>query len=192
MSVIQIKQKSNDVFELPDGSIAYTMKKALTEYRKIRRVKYTVEDLIMFTLYAQEDTPIRGRTLLFKEIFYFERELFDKKELEDCKFVPYYYGPYSFHVANKLQYLISVGLIEKGGRKIDEFRLTSKGKKLIKNKYNTITPKIRNKMEDLRIGLDQHGNKILKAIYKRERFRKYVLNSRVSYKYKLITWGKKV
>lgn len=192
MSVIQIKQKGDEVFELPDGSIAYTMRKALVEYKKIKRVKFTTEDLIMFTLYAQEETPIRGRTLLFKEIFYFEQELFNKNELEDCKFIPYYYGPYSFHVANKLQYLLSAGLIERTGKKIDEFRLTSKGKRHIKNKYNTITPKIRNKMEDLRIGLDQHGNKILKAIYKREKFRKYVLNSKVSYKYKLITWGKKV
>ena len=35
MSVIQIKQKSASVFELPDGSIAYTMKKHVKSTRKL-------------------------------------------------------------------------------------------------------------------------------------------------------------
>jgi len=191
--VIQIKRKSKDVFELPDGSIAYTMEKALQEYKKIELMKYSVSDLILFLLYSQEK-PLRGKTVFFKEIFYFEKEIFKKENLENCKFIPYYYGPYSFYVSNKLEYLIGSKFIKKTKQHDtgkDELVLTPLGKKTIQRKYNTLSPGVRDNIEKLRKGLDQYGIKILNIIYKDEKYKKYIVKSKISHRYKLITWGKK-
>ena len=193
VNVIQIKQKGKEVFELPDGSIAYSMKKALMEYKKIKSVEYTVVELIMLLLFAQ-DKPIRSKTVLFKELFVFEKEIFKNVNIENCKFVPYYYGPYSFYVASKIQYLIAYGFIEihrKVRSNVAEYKLTKKGEKIIKLKYIDLPVQVRRKMEELRKGLDQHGvQNILKAIYKKPEYQKYVVKSRVAHRYKLITWGK--
>ena len=48
MSVIEIKKIRKDTFELPDKSIAYTMEKAIEEYKTIKPVTYSVSDLILF------------------------------------------------------------------------------------------------------------------------------------------------
>jgi len=191
-SVIQIKKKGKDVFELPDGSIAYTMKKALQEYKKLKFVKYTVLDLILILLYSQEK-PIRGKTVFFKEMFYFEQEIFKGENLEDCKFIPYYYGPYSFYVANKLNYLIWSNLVKRTkqiGTGKDVFELTSEGKKMIERKYINLSLKVKNKVERYRMRLDQYGMKILTVIYKDKKYKKYIVKSRISHRYKLISWGK--
>lgn len=193
MSVIQIKERSKGVFELPDGSIAYTMKKAILEYKYIKPVKYTISDIILFSLYAQ-DKSVRGRTLLIKEIFLMEQEIFKDQKAQDCRFVPYYYGPYSFHVANKLNHLIIAGFIQTKpvkGRKLNEYILTKKGERFIAKKYRSLPPKIREKMENLRMALDQFGStKILNAIYLDQKYRKYVIKSKIGNRYKLVTWGK--
>lgn len=191
-SVIQIKKKGKDIFELPDGSIAYTMKKAFEEYKKLKLVKYTVSDLILFLLYSQ-DKPIRGKTVFFKEMFYFEKEIFKGENLENCKFIPYYYGPFSFYVANKLNYLIQRNFVKKtkqAGTGKDVFELTSEGKKMIERKYINLPIKVKNRMENYRMRLDQLGMKILNLIYKDEKYKKYIVKSRISYRYKLISWGK--
>jgi len=193
MSVIQIKKTGKDTFELPDGSIAYTMARALREYKKIKVVKYTVSDLILFLLYSQNKS-VRGKTLLIKEMFLLEQQIFKNQNAENCKFIPYYYGPYSFHVANKLDNLIISNLVDikkVKGRKLDEYILTNKGERFVKKKYQLLNPKIRDELEDLRMALDQYGSKrIYNAIYKDERYQKYIVKSKISYKYKLITWGK--
>lgn len=193
MSVIQIKAKSKDVFELPDGSIAYTMKRALLEYKRIKPVKYTISDLILFLLYSQ-DKSVRGRTLLIKEIFLMEQEIFKNQNAQDCRFIPYYYGPYSFHVVNKLHNLIIAGLISVKpvkGRKLTEYVLTKKGERMIRSKYKSLPPKIRDALENLRMALDQYGSsKILNAIYLDQKYQQYVIKSKIGNRYKLITWGK--
>ena len=193
VKIIPIKQKGREVFELPDGSIAYSMKKALMEYKKIKSVEYTVTDLIILLLFAQ-DKPIRSKTVLFKELFVFEKEIFKNVNIENCKFIPYYYGPYSFYVASKIQYLTVSGFIEiyrKNFDNVAEYKLTKKGEKGIKLKYIDLPVQVRRKMEGLRKGLDQHGvQNILKAIYKKPQYQKYIVKSRVAHRYKLITWGK--
>ena len=112
--LIPIIQKSKDMFILPDKSIAYSMKRASIEYEKIKPVEYTASDLILLLLISQ-DKPIRSKTVLFKELFVFEREIFKKENIENCKFIPYYYGPYSFYMANKLDTLIYFRLIKDEG-----------------------------------------------------------------------------
>ena len=38
--------------------------------------------------------------------------------------------------------------------------------------------------------LDQYGMKILTVIYKDKKYKKYIVKSRISHRYKLISWGK--
>jgi len=291
---VQIKKLSDGVFRLPDGSIAYSMDRALTEVRKVKGVEYSVNDLILFVLQAQPNKKVRGRTVIFKEVFVIEREAFGKylfawdnvpgdesealirfirnnfhllstekthitetsgkrtirlsdsdatlslrltedetkailtidesgnedidpaelykplyeffvrkqndklsiysrtKDVEDCEFIPYHYGPYSFHVANKLENLISLGLIEREGKKdtsTESFKLTLKGRKVIAKKYDRLPPEIKNRMENLRKGLDQFSRRwILNHVY--TYYPQFRVKSRIGHRYKLITWGK--
>ena len=189
--LIPIIQKNEEVFILPDKSVAYSMKRASKEYEKIKPVTYTASDLILLLLGSQ-DKPIRSKTVLFKELFVFEREIFKNQNIENCKFVPYYYGPYSFYIANKLDTLIYFGLIKiTKKRNLNEYELSQSGKKMIKAKYIKLPIQIRRKMENLRKGLDQHGvQNILKAIYKKPEYQEYIVKSRIAHRYKLITWGK--
>jgi len=192
MSEIKIEKITKDTFRLPDCSIAYTMKKAIKQYKKIKPVKYTVSDLILFLLYSQDKT-IRRRVVLFKELFVMEQEIFKNKNIENCKFVPYHYGPYSFHVSNKLSNLIASGHISTHfvkGTNIIEFVLEPKGEKLIKHKYQRLPNKIKNNLEKLRMGLDQFSKHIQNYVYKLPKYQKYTDKSRIKNHYKLITWGK--
>jgi uncharacterized protein YwgA len=192
MSYIRIEQIGKDAFKLPDGSIAYSMQRAIKEYKKMKPVKYTVPDLIMFLLYSQDKT-IRRRIVLFKELFVLEKAVFKNEKIENCRFVPYHYGPYSFYVANKLENMLSSGLIKRklfAGTNIEEFTLEPKGEKLIKKKYENLSPKIRNDMEKLRKGLDQYSKHIQEYVYRIPEYKKYTDKSLVRHKYKLITWGR--
>ena len=192
MNFINIKQISKEVFKLPDGSFAYTMERALKEYKKIKPVRYTVSDLILFLLYSR-DEKMRRRIVLFKELFVLERAVFKNQRIENCKFVPYHYGPYSFYVANKLDNMILSGLIKRqfvAGTNIEEFVLEPKGVKLIKRKYQNLPPRIRNDMEKLRKGLDQYSKRIQEYVYRIPDYARYTDKSLVRHKYKLITWGR--
>lgn len=122
-----------------------------------------------------------------------EIEILAKKhDLEECKFVPYFFGPYSFHVANKIENLVSIGLINKMGKKnttTEEFKISSKGRKVIRAKYNNLPSKLRMKLEDMRKGLDQYGvDGILNDVY--QNYNQFKEKSRIKNRYKLITWGR--
>ncbi len=278
----EFKKLESGVFELPDGTIAYSFDKAVEEFRKVKRNDYSVADLILLVLNSQKDYNIRGRTNLFKEIFLVEQDLFSEylftwenvpgsevetdhlirfvksrkpdsavdggkvskspngnsvrigevilemnndltrvilrssgssiplyvffvrqlgsslkvyykiSEIEDCQFVPYIYGPYSFHVANTISNLERNDLIERFGFKdtrTEEFRISEKGMRLIRQKYDNLSPKVRAGLEDLRKGLEQYGTHwILNHVY--SYFPQYRAKSRVAHKYKIITWGK--
>ena len=191
MSIIEIKKIGKSTFRLPDKSIAYTMEKALQEYKKIKPVKYTVSDLILFLLYSQNKS-IRRKIVLFKELFVIEQEIFKKENIENCKFVPYYYGPYSFHAANKLKNMISSGLIKKRfvkGTNIVEYVLEPKGERLIRKKYQSLPMRIKNQMEKIRMGLDQYSKHIQEYVYRIPKYERFTDKSLVRQKYKLITWG---
>jgi hypothetical protein len=112
--------------------------------------------------------------------------------LEDCQFIPYKYGPYSFHVANKLDALISHGLIERQGKKntrLEEFTLSSKGKFLIAEKYESLNSELVQKLKRYRKGLDQYTiDGILRHVY--NYYPQFKIKSKIGDKYKAISWGK--
>lgn len=279
---LEIKRHSKDMIELPDGSIAYSLKRALDEFKYLNPIDYTTEDLLLILLYSQEDQYLVGRIMLFKQIFLIEREVFAEKlfdwskpdkifqplsefiikqfgfewvmgskfkygerkieiydesnrltleldkletvafmkhnkadrnpihtfyikmhnddlvvynkiqNIEDCEYIPYNYGPYSFHVANKLANLIDNGLIYVKGKKNtkdEEFRISQSGKEYIKFKYAALSKDIKSKLQSVRKGLDQDGTEgILKYVY--TYYPQYKTRSKIGNKYQKITWGK--
>jgi len=192
-TVIQVQKISKDTFALPDGTIVYTMAKAIKEYRKIRPVKYTLSDLILILLYSQPKA-IRGQKKFFRQMFFLDRLVFRKQTRADLKFVRYNNGPYSFQLANKLHHLVSSNSIEKTkrhGSKIDEFRILPPGEKRIEKKYTALSPKTRDEIERIRKGMDQMG--IMKRIdYKKilKEYQDLTMKTGAGEKYKLISWGK--
>lgn len=274
----ELKRIDKQVFELPDGTIAYSFERAVEEFKRLKSNDYSVSDLVLFVLNSQKNYSVRGRTNLFKEIFVVEQELFSKylfswenvpgsesntlveylqsngllshgshrpsksedgmvihvgdlelalnddhtrvvvrkevgvplhvlfvqeeldsfkvhcktKNIEDCQFVPYVFGPYSFHVANTVKNLEAGGLIGRKGEKNlknEEFQISKKGIQLIKEKYEDLDPSVRKGLETLRKGLEQYGTHwILNHVY--NYYPQYRAKSKVAYKYKFITWGK--
>jgi uncharacterized protein YwgA len=167
------------------------MERAQQEYKKIKPVKYTVIDLILFLLASQPMT-IKRRVVLFKELFVLEKGVFKNENIENCRFVPYHYGPYSFYVSNKLDNMIASGLIKKKiitGTNIEEFSIEPRGERLIKKKYENLSPKVKRDMEKMRKGLDQYSKQIQKYVYRIPDYKKYTDKSLVRHRYKLITWG---
>ena len=185
-----VQSMGNGAFRLPDGSIAYTAKRAAEELKKIKPVEYTASDLILLLLSSQ-DRPIVGRALLFREIFIFEREVLAGADVEDCKFVPHYYGPYSFYMACKIREMSRMGLIEISRAKgTAEYALTQKGFKKARARRRAVPAGLDASMRKFRKGLDQHGaTHILEAIYRRAEYAEYVERSGVAHRYKAITGG---
>lgn len=96
-----VQRIEKGVFRLPDGFVACTAERAAAEYKKIKPVDYAASGVILLLLSSQ-DKPIASRTLLFKEIFLFERGVLDGENVEGCGFVVHYYGPCSFYMASKI------------------------------------------------------------------------------------------
>jgi hypothetical protein len=285
---VSSKRLEEGIIQLRDGSVAYSIEKAISEFRNIQDIEYSVNDLILFLLYSHLDKSITSRIAMYKEVFTIEREVFgeylltwdrapgidsdklvnfllnvtklkwlrtanisksennksiniyqsknslsikldrdqtkaivsdDNKpkydwkplytffvkknekgldiykkimNIEDCGFVPYYYGPYSFYVAHKLDNLVSMGLIDRSGKKntrAEEFKLTHLGASVIREKYDSLSLRVRKKLEYWRKGLDQYGvDGILNHVY--SYYPQFKTRSKIAYRYKSISWGK--
>ena len=283
----QIKKLSDDVFELPDGTLAYSMKRAAERFPNIKQVDYSVSDLVLFILNSEKQFRIRGRTLLFKEIFLMEQEVFSQflfnwdqvpgtdaskllsflseklgmvwveearirkvdeekvlvirndsrtlilsinhektklilkgnmdnfteplytffiretpeghlkiyaktERVEDCKFVPYQFGPYSFHVETTLENLAMSGLISRSGKKgttMESFKVTPRGSRAIRNKYLSLSSELRRKISESRKGYEEFSTDgILNYVY--TNYPQYSVQSRIANRYKSMTWGR--
>jgi hypothetical protein len=84
---LQIRKLTNEIYEIEDGSITLSVKEAIANYKRVQNIKYTINDLLLFLFYSQSDKNIVGRTVLFKELFLMEREIFSAY-LFDWKNVP--------------------------------------------------------------------------------------------------------
>jgi len=190
---MKVQKIGKDTFALPDGTIVYTMAKAIKEFRKIKRVKYTLSDLILILLYSQPQ-PIRGQNKFFRQMFFLDRLVFMKQIRADLKFVRYNNGPYSFQIANKINHLVTLNLIEKTkrhGSKAYEFKILTKGEKRIEQKYSALSPTTRDEIERIRKGIDQMG--IMKRINYKKILKEYqdlTMKTGAGERYKLISWGK--
>jgi predicted transcriptional regulator len=127
-----------------------------------------------------------------KEVFLSTKEVLNENEVQDAKYVPYYYGMYSFVVANTLNNLEFAGYIERRGKKnskLEQFRITAKGKRYISEIYNSLPKELQKEFEEKRKGWDQLGyDGILRLVY--QKYPKYKEKSRIKKRYKPIDWGR--
>ncbi len=213
-----MSEKYDDSFEYPDGTRVYPLKKLIVEkyikdkqeqinamhmkttdelvnFLKVNGIHpqkervITVDELIKLLL-SLSDSPIYGRVMFFKELFLLYQEL--KKngiKVQDPKFVPYYYGPYSFLVAETLELMEATGQILREGKKN-----TNSEKFEIKNperdKFALIVGnELFDRLKKLRKGWDQLGTEgILRFVY--QNYPKYKTKSKIKDRYKTITWGR--
>jgi hypothetical protein len=145
---------------------------------KTNRYIVTVKEAIIVVLGASKEHPIETRTLLYKEIFLFYKEILEKIHsrnisFTDPEFVPYKFGPFSFRVASELGNLVYGRFVEKSGiKKNESFKLTKPGCSLfsqIECKFSQYA-ELNNALESLkrkRPGWDQLGREgIMKRVEK--------------------------
>ncbi len=82
--------------------------------------KLSEGDIVLLLLYANNCSPIRGRTRFQKILFVFEKEIytqyaFDKglTGQQSFNFCPYNYGPFSVKAYKLLEFFINIGMVEK-------------------------------------------------------------------------------
>lgn len=176
----------------PDGTVFYNYSKAKRVFASLKPKKFTVQDLILLLLYSQKDKPIHGRIMLFKELFLLYNEVLNKKVIQDPKFVPHRFGPYSYLVGNILNNLIFAGYVKSAGKsntKSEKFFITEKGRKRIKPLFNALGASIRQQMMERRKGWDQmYVDGILKYVY--THYPRFTERSVLRKRYKIITWGR--
>lgn len=85
----------------------------------MRKVKFKRGDYLLLLLYADNQSPLVGRTRLQKIAFLFEKEIlrqygFDKEfELKEVmEFKAYHYGPFSKKVFEFIELFETIGLVE--------------------------------------------------------------------------------
>lgn len=185
-------EPKNGMEVFSDGTVVYDYEEAKKVISELKAKKYAVSDCILLMLYAQSDKPIFGRVLLVKEVFLLMKEILDKEETQDAKFIPYRLGMYSFTVGNALVNLEYSGYIERKGKKnakLEQFELTDKGKKYVSEIWNTLPKIIQDITKEKRKGWDQLGyDGILRLVYRK--YPEYREKSCLKERYKTITWGK--
>ena len=153
---------------------------------------YSLRDVVLFLLYAHPKRPICGRIMITKQVFLAIKEVLGDAQVENPRFVPYRYGPYSFTLAHTLSNMKYDGLIDVRGKKNTQsefFLLTDRGKKTANEKFNALATKQQNVLGDKRKSWDQlHQKGILSYVY--DRYPEYTSNSRIAHIYKSITWGR--
>lgn len=154
----------------------------------------TVKDMILILLYSYKDIPIYGRIMFFKQIFLLYEEILNNEsnlEIQKPEFKPYNYGPYSFDVADILEQLEWNEIIDRNGiknRRTESFKLTEKGIAEIKEKFENLTPELKEKIKTLRKGCDELGTDgILRYVYLN--YPEYKEQSKIKNRYKEIIWG---
>lgn len=163
-----------------------------TKYQVRQKVKHRLSDLPLYLLYAATDKPIHGRISMTKQVFLLIKEVLGEKNVENAKFVPYRYGPYSFLLTHVLSNLEYDGLLKVRGRKntsSEKFLLTEKGMKVTKKKFSKLSKSLREEILDRRKGWDEdHIGGILAYVY--NKYPEFTEKSQLKKKYKSITWGK--
>jgi len=180
---------TRSILKTSDKTKFYTYEQAKKVLEKIELRPHSARDLIFIILYAQ-DKPVHGRILLMKELFLLYKRILSQVT-ENPKFVPYRFGPYSFHLTELIRTLHSDGHIQVKGHansRSESFTLTSKGKKSAKITFNKLPKSTRELIKEKRKGWDQLGvDGILNYVY--THYKKYKEKSVLKNRYKDIDWG---
>jgi len=162
------------------------------QYRVRKETKHKLTDVILYLFFAGNNKPIHGRISFIKQIFLTIKEILREENVENPKFVPYRYGPYSFLITHILDNLEYDGLIQVKGRKNttgEKFSLTETGKKVAEKKFSKLPNKIQEEFWDRRRGWDEdHVRGILAYVY--NKYPEYTEKSKIKNRYKSITWGR--
>ncbi len=131
-------------------------------------IDLNLKDQILLLLYSQKDHPVYGRTLLFKELFLFYKEMIEGNEYGliaiDPEFIPYRYGPFSFPLSRALTGLVIAKMVKVSGKaksNVETFSLTEIGISMAKITYGKLPEKTASEffetLQEMRIGWDQLG-----------------------------------
>ena len=181
---------SNTIMETAsDKTKIYSYEKAEKIFQNIKNKKFSKKDLILILLVAREQS-IHGRILLMKELFLLYNKIL-KADTQNPKFVPYRFGPYSFHLSEVLNTLHIDGYLEVKGRRnsnSESFKLTKKGQKQAKSIFARLSKKEKDEIIVKRKGWDQLGTDgILNYVY--THYPKYKEISVIKNRYKDVIWG---
>lgn len=173
-----------------DKTTFYSYEKAKEVLQTLDVKPFSPRDLIFIILFAQ-DKPIHGRILLMKEMFLlYQRILLDI--IDDPKFVPYRFGPYSFHLTELIHNLRNDGFVKIEGKpnsRSESFSLTQKGKTHAQKIFDKIPSDTQETIKEKRKGWDQLGvDGILNYVY--THYKSYKEKSVLKNRYKDITWGR--
>ncbi|MDH7509379.1 MAG: hypothetical protein QHH00_08345 [Methanomassiliicoccales archaeon] len=179
--------------KLKDGTPVYSYEEAKEVYKNLAVPKIMADEAILLLL-ASTRKPIFGRTVMIKELFLLQEEVLKKhfRTVDDMRFVPYRYGPYSFRVAQLLEEMESIRLIERRGRKgtnDEKFSISERGMQHFSRIINKMPPEVLEEIRARRMGWDELGRDgLLRYVY--QHYPEYKERSELKEKYKEITWGR--
>ncbi len=173
-----------------DGTKAISIKEIEYFILKMKN-KIPLQTLILAII--GDKTPLYGNLRLQKGIFIAINERIKGLDIEDPKFIPYKIGPYSFKIKEILDGLIEGGYVSYYGKKNSNsqgYFLTDKGKKEL-NKIIETYPELYQILCTLKKQLDEMKIEgIIKYIYNKPEYKKYIEKSQYKEKYKDIVWGR--
>jgi uncharacterized protein YwgA len=158
------------------------------------RTLLSLDELILISLYAQQDNPIYGKTVFVKEIFVIYEEIFKDLTnflIQDGEYYAHKYGPYSEKVLETVDDMMWSGNVHIHGRRADQskvYSLSEEGKERAKLLYEELPQEIQTKLTETRKELDQLGhNGIINHVY--HNYEEYTSESNIKDEHKKINWG---
>ncbi|MGA2973522.1 MAG: hypothetical protein ABSE39_13000 [Candidatus Bathyarchaeia archaeon] len=183
---------SDAEIELPDKTMIYRYERAKEVFKTAERPEFTVADVILLLLYAQQDKAIYGRISLMKEVFLLINEVIGENRVQPPKYVPQRFGMYSYFVANTVSNLEYAGFIIRKGKKntkTESFCISEKGVKYAAEIFQNLPTAMQQKIKESRKGWDQWGREgLLRYVYRE--YKDYRDLSVLKNRYAPILWGK--
>lgn len=183
---------SDTEIELPDRTKIYSYERAREVFKTAERPEFTVADVILMLLYAQQDKAIYGRISLMKQVFLLIHEVLGEKRVQEPKYVPKRYGMYSYFVANTVSNLEFAGFVTRNGKKntkTESFRISKKGAEYVADMFESLSTEMQERIKESRKGWDQWGREGLMRYVYRE-YKEYRDLSVLKNRYAPILWGK--
>lgn len=179
------------------GSEWYKLIAMQNKLKEDPRTLLSLDELILISLYAQQNNPIFGKTVFVKEIFVIYEEIFKNLTnfmIQDGEYYAYKYGPYSEKVEETVDDMMWSGNVHIHGRKADQskvYSLSEEGKERAKLLYEKLPKEVQTKLTETRMELDQLGhNGIINYVY--HNYEKYTSESNIKEEHKKISWGEQL